>query len=154
MQTTHHGVDNSVLKCRARHDTLAIDEVRLGAKSIGVRVVVVPDRKAVEMLENGGLWRAYEQIAQAIAIRTAGLGMTGMDLSRVRGCGSNIEYGAELLRKYDQWHATCRRKYISPLMILDMIVDGLSLKAVEKKYHFKAGAAASNLVKCLALWED
>jgi len=151
MQVTH-GLDSAVLSKRSQHNTIAIEEVRDGSKKRAARMVVVPDRRVVERLEDLGLWRAYENIAMAVSIRTAGLGVMAMDLSRVRGGTGNIEHGADLIISYDKWINECKRKYLSPLMVLDMIVDGLSFKEIDKKRQFMSGTASKNMIACLELW--
>ena len=64
------GLDNGVLKCRAQHDKITVEDVRHGNRQIGVRVVVAPDRRTIESLEEAGLWGAFQAIYRAVELRT------------------------------------------------------------------------------------
>lgn len=145
----NHGYDSALLERRAAHDKTAFDNVRGKPKA---RVVVVPCRRVIENLEELGLWEAFAAIDKAISIITAGLGAQAMDLGRVRGTGG-LDYGADLLEKYYLWVAVCKHRYFSPLMVRDMILDGLTFQQIDEKYHFRKGTASKNLVDCLKLWD-
>ena len=130
---------------------LGIDNVRHGKRTRAARVVVALDRRLVERLEEIGLWRAYVNICKALTIRTAGLGVCGSDYSRVRGTHGS-DYGAELLVEYDRWANLIRRSKYSLDMVLDMALEGLSLRAIDRKRGRATGTASNNLIECLRLW--
>lgn len=75
-----------------------------------------------------------------------------MDMSRVRGSSAGLEHGADLLIAYDRWAAECRKKYLSPIMVFDMIIDGLSFRQIDQKRKFMSGTASKNMIACLKLW--
>src|SRR3990167_328997 len=146
--------DNDLLKRRNSHDKLTIEMVRHGKRQRAARVVVSPDRRIVEALEKLGLWGAFEKIAMAVAIRTAGLGSPAYDMSRVRGCGFNLEYGVELLMKYNRWAALCRERRYFIGIVFDMIIGGLSFRALDRKYRVRAGSARGGFFGALGLWRE
>ena len=149
----NYGYDSALIERRGVHDKIMVEKVRDGSRMKAARIVVQPDRRVVELLEELGLWGAYEAIARAVSIRTAGLGAQSMDLSRVRGAGnSGVEAGAELLMAYDKWASECRRKYLSPIMVFDYLIDGLSFRDIDRKRKFMNGTAKNNLLSCLRLW--
>ena len=149
-----YGLSAEQLKNRSQHDKVDIEDVRDGSRKRAIRVVVTPDRRIIEKLADLGLWGAFESINKAVSVRTSGLGVKAMDLSAVRGgSGDNgIEYGAELLARYDEWIEKCKKKHFSPRMVLDMVIEGLSLRQIDKKYKFMSGTASKNLIRCLELW--
>lgn len=153
METKDLGFDSAILKHRAKHDMLVIENVRCGTRTIAARVVIAPDRRVINDLEESGLWGAFKSISEAIKIRTQGLGARTFDPSRVSG-QSSADDGADLLIRYDRWVLLCKSRYYSPMMVLDMVVDGLSFRAIDKKRHFLQGTAKKNMWKCLAVWDE
>lgn len=148
------GLSNDVLKCRANHDMLAIEMNRLGNRTVFGRVVVSPDRRIIESLENDGLWGAYSQICAAINIITQGLGARSFDPSRTNGRSGNHDHGATLLIKYHDWYDVCNRRHLAPLLVRKMIVDGMSMNAIDKEYKFYKGASKIKIWKCLEAWSE
>lgn len=150
--TTYHGYDSKLLQQRGRHDKVAVDEVRDGSRKRAARVVIVPCRRVIEELEHLGLWEAFASIDRAVSLLTAGLNVRAMDLSRVRGGNVNFEHGAEVIEQYKAWHEECKRRYYSPIMVLEVVVDGLTFPQIDTKHQFRKGTAEKNLINCLKLW--
>lgn len=145
------GISSEVLSHREKHDKVSIENVR-GTR--GKRVIVSPDRKAIEMLEDAGLWGAYVSVNRAIAIRTMGLGVRAMDYATFSGGGSgNIEKGSDLLIQYDKWATSCRRKCLDMSAVFYMIIDGYSLREIDKITRKASGTAKIDVLACLELWQ-
>lgn len=147
-------MDVNVLKNRGNHDMLVVENVRLGARSVAMRVVVAPDRRVISALEESGLWGAYRAISEAIKIRTQGLGARTFDPSRVTGCSSGVDNGAELLQKYDMWYRLCAQRHLAPILVRKMIIDGLSMNAIDKEFKFYKGATKIKIWECLKVWDE
>lgn len=149
----HHGMDNNILKQRARHDMLAIEEVRHGSRSIAARVVVVPARRIIEQLEQDGLWGAYKSIARALEIETSGLGLKVQNMESV-GRGHGRSDDGTLYMKFIRWVDLCKVHHYSPLMIRKMVLEGMNFTELDKSFHFREGTAKKNLWNCLPLWDE
>lgn len=149
----YQGMSSEVIGHRSKHDMTMIENVRFGTRMVAARVVVVPDRRLIDDLEERGLWGAFKAIDKAVKIRTHGLGMPSFDLSAARGKGmGGVDNDGELLAHFDQWVMHCRQKHFSPLMVLDLIVDGLSLRQIDAKRKLASGTAKKNLINCLEIW--
>lgn len=150
----HYGMDAQVLKLRAAHENLMMETIKLGTRSINARVVVVPTRRVVAELEEHGLWGAYKSIYRAIKSQYGEVGVKSADPSRVGGGYDSIEDIALRVTKYGIWVELCKRKYKSPMMVRNFIVDGWNFEQIEAAYKFRHGAAKKNLFECLALWSE
>lgn len=144
------GYDYGVLLMRNQHGGLCEDKVRGGV------VKRYRDTGEARLFESLSAQQetAYLGIATAYEIRVVGLGAKISKYGEFVGStgAGDIEYGADLLRKYDRWQKICRTKGISPHMALDVIVFGEPLKAVDAKYHFATGTTKKNLIKALDIW--
>jgi hypothetical protein len=145
------GYDYKVLICRDHHGGIVEDKIR-GRGSVK-RYRSAPDARLFESMtcQQEG---AFSQIARTYNLRTAGLGARIGKYGEL--CGQtgqgDVEYGADMLRRYDSWIAACRRAYLSPIMALEVIVYGLSLAEVDKKHGFRHGTAKKNLLAALDEW--
>lgn len=142
------------LKERAQHDMVVVENVRHGTRTIAARVVVAPDRRLINNLEEDGLWGAYKSISRAIGIITAGLGAKSFDPSRIRGNGSIDDEGALLVVRYTKWYDLCNKRYLAPLLVKKMIIDGLSPNALDKQFSFYNGATKKKVWECLLIWDE
>lgn len=147
-----HGMRKDVIDQRSRHDTLIIEEVRNGKRTIPLRVRVASDAKLRNSLTSDQEI-AYDAIARAYNIIVSGLGLRATDYSAATGKGlAGVERGAELMVEYWEWRDTCKQRYISAKMAVEVIVDGKSLRQVEIDHKMIEGTAKSNLLKALGVW--
>lgn len=142
------------LKERAQHDMVVVENVRHGTRTIAARIVVATDRRIIQDLEEDGLWGAYKSISRAIGIITAGLGAKSFDPSRIRGNGSIDDEGALLVVRYTKWYDLCKQRYLAPLLVKKMIIDGISLNGLDKEYKFYKGSSKLKVWKCLEVWSE
>ena len=144
------GISSEVLGHRGKHDKVSIEAVR-GTR--GKRVVIAPDRKVIELLEDLGLWGAYVSIHRAVVLRTMGLGVRAMDYTTFVGkSGGDIQNGADLLLQYDQWAMMCRRKMLDMSSVFYMVIDGYSFRDIDRLTKRASGTAKKDMLACLKLW--
>lgn len=156
-----HGMDSNILKQRAKHDPLSVENVRNGSRTIAARVVVVPARRIIEQLEEDGLWGAYKSITRALEIETSGLGMKMQNMEST-GKGYGRTDDGLLFMKYIRWIDLCRERLCAttskqrkaPLMVRNMILDGWTFERIEVEYKLKHGTAKEKLWEFLALWSE
>lgn len=142
------------LKERAQHDMVVVENVRMGTRTVAARIVVAPDRRVINDLEEDGLWGAYKSISRAIGIITAGLGAKSFDPSRIHGNSSIDDDGALLVVRYTKWYDLCNKRYLAPLLVKKMIIDGLSLAALDKEFQFRKGSCKEKVWQSLAVWGE
>lgn len=143
------GLDGELLKHRGKHDALGLDMVRHGSRTVAARVVVRSDRGLIRSLEERGLLRAFEKVAMAFSIRTAGLGMSAMDYARARGCGGNLGYGADLLARYDEW---MKNTGDAGRLVISVIERGVTMRGIDRQNGWRNGRAMGMLVSALEMW--
>lgn len=148
------GYDYSQIMFRNQHGGVQWDKVKVSSsRSKNERLRSSPDKRLFDALD-GAQEGAFYKIAQAHQIMTNGLGAKIQGYGHVSGGQGDIEYGAELLRHYKLWHTLCKQRYVSPIMALDVIVFGLSLKDTDEKHKFQHGTAKKNLIQCLDFWGE
>lgn len=147
-----HGYDFQILLKRNQHGGISEDKVRGGVVK---RYRSTPDARLFEAMD-GQQEGAYHQIAQAYQLRVQGLGAKISKYGEyVSATGSgDIEYGADMLKRYDAWQLACKAKYLSSHMALDIIVFGESPNQVDKRCKFGNGTAKKVLFACLDLWDQ
>lgn len=149
-----HGLDKGVVEQRARHDALQVEEIRSGSRSIPVRLRVASDARLRESL-TAAQEVAYDGIAKAYGMIVAGLGVYATDYSTSRGkVLSGDGHGAAVMASYWEWRDTCRERYVSAQMAVDVVVFGMPLRACDAKHKMGTGTARGNLDKALNLWDD
>ncbi len=145
-----HGYDYQILLKRNQHGGISEDRVR---GNVVKRYRASADVKLFKCMD-GAQEGAFHEICKAYEMRTAGLGARiskyGDEIRATSG--GDMEYGKELLLRYDAWHMACKKAYISALMAIDVIVFGMSLRDTDAKHKFMHGTAKKNLISCLNLW--
>jgi hypothetical protein len=149
-QHDYHGYDAKLLAHRNNHGGIEVDELRGRQKVLRVRSS--PDARLFKHMTSEQE-AAFYAIARAYEFVTAGMGCKAMDYGAVRG-GSSMpqEIVVEMVNRYNHWRAKCKQFYVSGLMALDVIADGMSLAASEDSRKMQRGAAIANLLKALDLW--
>lgn len=149
----HYGMNKDVLDHRTKHDRVADDLVRVGNRTVAIRCVVWPDAKLRDNLQEMLLWGPLEAIQKALEIRAGALMARARDYAEPRGTGVGGGYEpAKLMIRYDEWYDRCKIKHFAPLMVREMIVEGLSLRTLDARHHFMTGTARKNLINCLREW--
>lgn len=149
-----HGMDSQLIAQRARHNPLVWENVRHGTRTIAARMVVHPDGKIREQMQNDGLWGAYESISKAIEMITAGLGAKTFDPSRAAGSTAGLDNGADLQRKYYAWYDLCKNRHLAPLLVKRMVIDGISFGNLEREYSFRRGSVKLKVWEALSVWSE
>jgi hypothetical protein len=143
------------IRFRAQHgEGLALDKVRAGARQVTLRLRDKYRAALEAILCEHGVLEAAVNLEIAFLAHTRGLGFTLSDVERIRGTAGSSDALALLIAVYNDWHAECKRRHLSPLMCKRVIIEGYSLSAVDEEWHFRKGTAKKNLVDCLTLFAD
>ena len=144
--------DFSQILFRNQHGGVQWDKVKLtGEKSVNHRLRSSQDKRLFDAMTSEQE-AAYCAVNAAFMLLTNGLGARIANYGHVTGGTGNLEYGAELIARYKDWHSICRRRKLNANMALKIIVDGLSCSQSDKQHHIRNGMSKVNLLGCLNLW--
>lgn len=140
------------IKYRAQHGAMVFEEFRDGRGEGRWRdgFSSYLDR----ILTEAGLFDAAQKIRIGWQIDNQGLGFVVSDPLKVPGGKGTSTAAEHLMINYSKWRDACKRRYLSPIMTLDVLVWGLTLNQCDEKHKFRHGTAKQNMLKCLELYGD
>lgn len=104
---------------------------------------------------NGAQQQAALEITRAYEALARGLGYTVSDWERLPGTANTLtpaEIHRRMIGNYNDWTALCRRERLSHSMIVDVLVFGVTCRALDRDRRVKKGACRENLMAGLNLY--